>query len=386
MTHEGTELQRRFESIKKHAEKTHTTMLAYAKEGQPIPHSSPKLGDGFEIRGSISSYIRKASREATGHDCDNDRVTQVRNYLRYTHNVVGIRQTEDKFVWLIFIRGEWNEYDAVLPLVFGLVTTERANKNWYERKVTPAEAGETRPVAPVKTEYQCRECGDRFPSSAALGGHTVKLHRGQENPVTGKRGERMTEEQHKVLRAIADNGGVIEDKEGGVSPLLADQIGLSRDTVSGVLKRLDDKGFITRDKGRAGDRSKRTYSVHLTMAGLQVEGVTKPKSEEKPETLEEPKTLEEIAKIPLSEPVPKKPRTTVEIEDEDLLHALGNRLAERQQEIDHLQDALLKERAVKSNQEAQDKIDLVALLVKDFEDGKCSALKTISDIAEAVRL
>lgn len=99
---------------------------------------------------------------------DKDSVEAVRRYLRETGNVICVFHQQGKTpIW--WVSDTFTETQ--------LVVRNPAHTS-AERKLTPAEAGEDRAAAPVKTVYRCYECDPPkdYPSATHLGGHRSFAH------------------------------------------------------------------------------------------------------------------------------------------------------------------------------------------------------------------
>lgn len=73
--------------------------------------------------------------------------------------------------------------------------------------------------------------------------------------------------QREVLAWLADHHGTIADPAGSCTTVIADDIDRAGNHVSGVVKVLTTRGFVTRDT-----RGKRTYRISITDAGRDAVG------------------------------------------------------------------------------------------------------------------
>lgn len=149
--------------------------------------------------------------------------------------------------------------------------------------------------------------------------------------------QRITDQQKAVLEFIAGaEGGRVEHPKGRVSQVVAEQTGLALPTVSSVLKRLDDKGYVMRDTGA---EAKRTYAVQLTTVGRRLlqaawGGADEPTEDDEPESDDSSDDIvgDEAVIAALAAKVNAARQAEAELSslsDNDLLCEIGDRLMHR---------------------------------------------------------
>jgi hypothetical protein len=141
--------------------------------------------EGWEWLGSRQGMITKAWPDLAPVDYDYDppRMPAERRllgaYLSGSRNMAVLRtgSRERKTLW--WVRENWVEVPAsgAMDLSHGGARQE----DWWQRKVTPEEAGETREPARVTTLHRCPDCAFTTRSAASLGTHKAKLS-GQQHP------------------------------------------------------------------------------------------------------------------------------------------------------------------------------------------------------------
>lgn len=167
--------QRHFRRIKAIAKTGYETALRAAEKDKSTIVNHDKLGPGYVVTGSISGFIRQGSLDKIGKRPSQSDIEYARKFLRLSHNVVSIERL-DTYTFKIFVRKQWNDYDAALPMVY---TRSDRSEDWYERKVTPDEAGETMPAGKVTTRkapYTCEHCPMGFEEIARLAHHVRYSH------------------------------------------------------------------------------------------------------------------------------------------------------------------------------------------------------------------
>lgn len=161
----------------------------------PMPHS--QFGLGYVVRGTISGFIRSGCRAKSTKMPSKATLEFTRKFLRLSQNMVVLEKIED-YEFKIFVRAEWKDDWSILPMVY---QRREQSDNWYERKITPEEAGETMAQAPVEeltASIQCN-CGLYFETAEALQAHVPKCpeHKGGTGVYTCQHcGERFTETWH----------------------------------------------------------------------------------------------------------------------------------------------------------------------------------------------
>jgi|GEM_PF-5231983 len=274
------------------------------------------LGDGRITVGTIGSFI-KVLNDERGWKFTKTEVDQIRRYLKVTGNVVVLEKVE-QYRFRIFVRETWSN-EPVLP--------EKDHSHVGkspEEKVTPEEAGETRPPAPVSLRNT------------------------------------LTSRNRAVLNDLAELGGHVEDKLGHVAPVVAEKAGFPRNSVSAALRALECGGFVTRDV-----RGKRTYEVKVTSAGWKALDRTPPAESGQNtviRTLSKPEPDGE-------DTAPRSGGTLAEVPDHDLLEELRARLTSP--------DELAACRA---------RLDVIRDLVGEVNAGTLAPLKALADIEVAVDL
>jgi DNA-binding MarR family transcriptional regulator len=357
------------------------------------------FGDGRVIINTVGAFIKGLGGER-GWDLNQTQVDLIRRYLRASGNVVVLEKME-QYKFKIFIRETW--HDGIV------VTVPVEHKKTREDRLTPEEAGETRPPAPV----------------------TVRK---AEAKTAGRDEDLISEPQAKVLLHLHHSGGTVTDDSGFVSKVIAAQTGLPRKTVTSTMGSLQKRGLVKRQGPQ-----KRTKKLTLTTRGVEVvrsidvyraapevvfEFIQGVKVFEAPtgqlyeklaqrlgkesavigravRALEERKAVlvdrnngdgypyrvrisgvepGPVVQTPVEEePVPER-------EDEPLLRsapvveaivALEGVIA---QEMERIQEQASK------NSDQQEKLDLIASLVKEVNEGKLSPLKALGEIEAALEM
>jgi DNA-directed RNA polymerase subunit RPC12/RpoP len=333
------------ESVAKHARRTWEEMLSSCGEHDKLTHQ--KFGVGFLYVGTVSGAIRKVSKEVTGHDCDNTRVKMVREFLRYSHNVVVLEKVKD-YTHKIFIRAEWNEGQTAVLLAGGERDNSRP-ENWFERKVTPEEAGETMKPEPVKKEWECKQCGERFDSTPKLARHAIDDHTDTDRTYVCKHCGQEFDNPNAL-------GGHTRSKHPVVS-YVCDECGADMETNFKLVhhKRLAHGEVECEVCGR-----KIGNELSLVKHMKRAHGVDKPDQ-------------------------PDKPTAINAVQHDDNAIVMANKIRHHLQDAER-QVAKLVAMASKADDKSKGKLDIIADIITDVESGKCSPLKALSDISEALRL
>lgn len=190
-----------------------------------------------------------------------------------------------------------------------------------EEKLTPQEAGEDREPAPVIIR-------------------------------TVKRRTLMTDNQRAILCGLVSAGKEIENESGNASSILGERIGMTATQVTQAATTLESKGFVERVTN-----ARKTYYIGLTDSGLQYI-----REHLEPEPAPEPAPEPEPEPAPEPEPEPR------ELDDLELLRELELRLTSKGSKAKQLQE----------------KLDLVAFLIGEVNEGNLSPLKALGDIEEVL--
>jgi hypothetical protein len=332
------------------------------------------LGDGRIIMGTVGAFIKGLSSERDWK-LDDSQVDLVRRYLKASGNVV-VKEKIEQYQFRIFIRETWSNATMVpTPVPAG----GDAPRKKPEDKVSKKDAGEDRDPSPVT--YRCADCGATFDKDMALRGHrashTKRTPKKDESEIKirGKR-QRLNKRQKNALAAIYALGGEIFEKDGRAASIWADAAGEKRLYISSVQLRLQEAGLLTRE-----GKEKLTYRYALTDKGREVASkLPKVKVHEAPKqekvehktVLYDPEKVKEQTKT-LSETTGSVGRITG---NERVDNALGFLAVAVAGEL-HL---------ARKAGDQQEKLDLIAEVVKDVNDGKTSPLKALGDIEAALKL
>lgn len=218
-----------------------------------------QLGDGRIIINTVGAFIKGLNRERDW-GLDQNQVDLVRRYLKNTGNVVVLSKVE-QYKFRIFIREEWSEAQLVVE-----PTVKRSGPSPEER-LRPEEAGEDRDPAPV--EYKCGECGEVYPSQNALNGHMGGHSRKSSQPTLDERGDGrfspISEPMAQILLVLEAHGGTYTTENGLMASKISEEAGIPVRTFTGSMGSLAQRGYVTR-KGKG----KRTYRLWLTPEGRSV--------------------------------------------------------------------------------------------------------------------
>lgn len=135
---------------------------------------------GYEWQGSRNGVISKIWPRMPQVDYSTTPATmtderrQLNKYLTVSRNMAVLNAGDryNKTVWWVSIN--WSETDPSKVM--------QNSGNWWEDKVTPQEAGEDRPAAPVQITHKCDECSFVTANKASLGTHRAKFL-GREHPL-----------------------------------------------------------------------------------------------------------------------------------------------------------------------------------------------------------
>ena len=169
--------QTHFNRIKGAAKSGYNQALRHITPNEPAIQVG-QLGRGYVIQGAISQFIRTGSEHVTGKKPDRSTVEYARKFLRLSKNMVATQQV-DTYTFKIFVREHWVDYDNVMPLVY-----EKSNRSedWYERSLSPEEAGEYQPIEEVsikKLPFLCPHCSYGAETKEILQSHMAEQHEGQ---------------------------------------------------------------------------------------------------------------------------------------------------------------------------------------------------------------
>lgn len=144
------------------------------KKGPHAPEPHTLAGrPGWEWEGSRQRLITEVWPDLPRPDysvspsviCEERRA--IGQYLSGSKNMAPIISGSKDRMTLWWVSRTWNDADVA-------TATRDAVGNWWERKVTPEEAGETRAPAPVLTLHRCDQCSYQTRSAGGLAVHKSK--------------------------------------------------------------------------------------------------------------------------------------------------------------------------------------------------------------------
>lgn len=340
-----------------------TRGMALTKQAVP---GSRRPVDGRIFVATIGAFIKTLSKER-GWNLNEKQVDLVRRFMRDTGNVVTLNRVE-QYRFRIFVAEEWQERQELTDKQ----TREPDAIDKRAEKLTPKDAGEDR--EPATVEHKCATCGaGPFVNINALNGHKA-AHAPRSKPkakkvvnVTDPLRNRVTDDlnvrQAKLLMALAAYGGEIYDKKGGTSPIWSKLSGENRQYVSPAMKHFVEHGYVTVE--RRTPKTKSTLRVTMTDKAWDVvnklgQERRKLKEEVVPEVSAASSQAEQVTDV-------------ADFSDFELLEELKIRLVRP----DH--DA-------KKMASLEERLELIMSLVEEVNEGKCTPLKALADIQEAVTL
>jgi hypothetical protein len=328
--------------------------------------------DGRVFIGTIGAFISALNNEREWgyqkHECD-----LVRQYLKDSGNVVTLSKVE-QYRFRIFIREEWgNGLLITLPKATAKKTSGSKSHDPEGKKLRPEEVGEDRPPAPV--EYKCADCGKTFEGANAR--MALMGHRASHSPRTKKEKKRtsLSSRQSNLLKVLEQLGGEITDPDGNCTSKWATAAGETDPRyVSASQLSFKKRGLLIRE-----GKEKKTYRFALTKKGLA-------EAKKLPEV---PLHTETPPKPPMEQKTvfydPDKTKPSEAPPGPEHLPITGN------QNIDTALSSLVVRIAgelhfARKSGNQQEKLDLIASLVKEVNEGKLSPLKALGDIEAALDL
>lgn len=347
------------EEIEKRAKQVWEVMHREAYNRGMALTREPKYGDGRVIVNTVGAFIKGLNKERNW-GLDQNQIDLVRRFLKTTGNVVVLSKIE-QYKFRIFIREEWSD----AALVTETITKENPSR---EDKISPQDAGEDRPPAPV--EYKCgvEGCGAIYDSQNALNAHKAAHKKENEEHPRAQKGVLLStaHQQKKILRILVDVGGEVEHSRGLVNRVLLEHDpSITKDSIGHSITSLRNHGLIRRD-----GNLRRTYKIALT-----------PKGEREVKKLfgtdtDLPKRSREEAKPKVEEAPAASPSNFSDLSDDEILTVLKERLAQPQVNM---------ELAAKLEVLDQ-RLGLIEEIITEVNAGKTAPLKALGDIEEAMRL
>lgn len=134
--------------------------------------------DGWEWLGSRQGMISRIWPDLARPDYSTEPATMPQErrllgaYLTGSRNMAVLETGSKERRTLWWVREDWAEVPASSALT--LANTPQ-NEDWWQRKVTPEEAGETRGAFPVTSMFRCPDCAFTTHTASSLGTHKAKL-------------------------------------------------------------------------------------------------------------------------------------------------------------------------------------------------------------------
>lgn len=165
-----------------------------------IPQVMTRYGAGYYLLGTVQSYVTRL----WGSNSPDLRL--IRAFLKASSNVVVVEQRKQggRSESKIFVRNDWNPALAV-PVAGGGGRRDAIDER--ARKLTPEEAGETRPEAPVQVtklpEKKSSPYVGPIPETIDLGNGTLRCGAcGYETTSTTSMGSHKRKHYHERARAM----------------------------------------------------------------------------------------------------------------------------------------------------------------------------------------
>lgn len=212
-----------------------------------------EYGDGRVIIATIGGFISALDKEREWN-LEKAEKDLLRRYLKATGNVVALNKVE-QYQWRIFVREEWNDAE-VIP--FTVVGGDDKGRGKAEQQLTPEEAGEDREPAPVRTKWQCKDCGGEFENQQSYASHVRHSH-------SFDLASPLSEQQAGFLCAL-HAAGEVHDESGHATRLLYKFDDRLEGKLSGTMRSLVDQGLVERETRHP----KRTNTLRLTERGREV--------------------------------------------------------------------------------------------------------------------
>lgn len=309
------------------------------------PQHVGRLGRGYIITGSVSQFIRKGTERVTGAKPDKSTIEYARKFLRLSKNMVAIQRV-DLYTFKIFVSDDWRD-PAIMPLVY---QRSDQSEDWYERSLSPEEAGEYQPIEEVsikKLPFLCQYCSYGAETREMLEAHMTE--HGEEKQYTCKH----CGEQFDSMQRLGGHMTGYHSKKKGGQTYMPKKNKPPRHTIKPDIPELEWKATAQWDENRERyvcpncDRDFRTWNALARHKEWHVNAWAR-----------------EIV---------SKPTTEVStLSDDQLLEELKGRMGNKDQEKEL---ATLKERH-----------EFIRSIVKDVNEGKIAPLKALSDIETALDL